>query len=430
MGGCAARLDGPAGLHRAGRRCAPGRCPVSTVRPTANEELLERSVAHAVQLERYKAGVARRVVGLLNDTEERLTEQLAARLQAIEDAGGYDAGRETTERIAGLLSEVRTLRAGAYAAISSTLQEEAASFAAYEARWQAALLEETLIVDVSIAAPTAEVLEAAVFSRPFNGAVLESWVKGIAEADLVRIDRAVQAGVVEGRTTSQIVRDIMGTRSASYSDGVLEVTRRGADAMVRTSLNHVATQAREEVYRANADLVTAVRLVATLDGRTTLLCMSLDGKEFPVREGKRPPFHPRCRTTTIPVIDGVRLVGDRPTVRDTRDRRNREIDFRAEAKAGEAWKDMTEKERGAAVKRIRERWAKENIGSAPKGLSYEDWLRRQPTSFQDEVLGPARGRLFRDGGLRLGSFTDASGKTLTLDELRATEAAAFKKAQL
>ncbi|NRD64914.1 minor capsid protein [Corallococcus exiguus] len=399
---------------------------MSTVRPTANEELLERSVAHAVQLERYKAGVARRVVALLNDTEGRLTEQLAARLQVIEDAGGYDAGRETTERIAGLLSEVRTLRAGAYAAISSTLQEEAASFAAYEARWQAALLEETLIVDISIAAPTAEVLEAAVFSRPFNGAVFETWVAGMEPADLARIERTIQAGVVEGRTTQQIVRDLVS------GDGALEGSRRGAEAVARTALNHVATQAREEVFRANEDLVREVRWVSTLDGRTTLLCASRDGHTFPVRGGPRPPAHWRCRSTTIPVIDGVRLVGDRPAVRDTRDRRNREIDFRAEAKAkaGEAWKDMTEKERGAAVKRIRERWAKENIGSAPKGLSYEDWLRRQPTSFQDEVLGPARGRLFRDAGLRLGSFTDASGKTLTLETLRATEAAAFKKAQL
>ena len=399
---------------------------MSTTRPTANEELHERSIAHAVQLERYKAGVARRVVALLNDTEERLTEQLAARLQAIEDAGGYDAGRETTERIAALLSEVRALRAGAYAAIASTLTEEAASFAAYEARWQVALLEETLIVDVSIAAPTAEVLEAAVFSRPFNGALFETWVAGMEPADLARIERTLQAGVVEGRTTQQIVRDLVS------GGGALEGSRRGAEAVARTALSHVATQAREEVYRANEDLVREVRWVSTLDGRTTLLCASRDGRTFPVREGPRPPAHWRCRSTVIPVIEGVRLVGDRPTVRDTRDRRNREIDFRAEAKAkaGDAWKDMTEKERGAAVKRIRERWARENIGSAPKTLSYEDWLRRQPTGFQDEVLGPMRGRLFRDGGLRLGSFTDASGKTLTLDELRASEAAAFKKAQL
>ncbi|MCY1042721.1 minor capsid protein [Corallococcus sp. bb12-1] len=399
---------------------------MSTSLPTVSEALLERSVMHAVQLERYKAGVARRVVGLLNDTEERLTEQLAARLQAIEDAGGYDAGRETTERIAGLLSEVRVLRAGAYAAAAGVLAEEAAAFATYEARWQAALLEEVLIVDISIAAPTAEVLEAAIFSRPFNGALFETWVEGMPPADLARIERAIQAGVVEGRTTQQIVRDIVS------GEGALEGSRRGAEAVARTALNHVATQAREEVYRANEDLVREVRWVSTLDGRTTFLCASRDGRTFPVREGPRPPAHWRCRSTTIPVIDGVRLVGDRPTVRDTRDRRNREIDFRAEAKAkaGDAWKDMTEKERGAAVTRIREKWARENIGSVAKGVSYEDWLRRQPTSFQDEVLGPARGRLFRDGGLTVGSFVDASGRTLTLDELRKAEASAFKKAQL
>nr|WP_256433560.1 minor capsid protein [Myxococcus sp. CA040A] len=240
-------------------------------------------------------------------------------------------------------------------------------------------------------------------------------------------------GVVEGKTTQQMVREVVGSRAKSYTDGVLEISRRSAETLVRTAVNHVSTQAREEVLQANADIVKYVRIVATLDGRTTLGCMALDGKTFPVREGRRPPFHPGCRTTTSPVIDGVRLVGDRPTVTDTRTRRQREIDFRADAKAkaGEVrWKGMSEAERRAAIGRQREKWTRENIGGVPKGLSYEDWLRRQSTAFQDEVLGPTRGKLFREGGLALGRFTDASGKTLTLEQLHQVEAAAFKKAKL
>ncbi|WP_163998670.1 minor capsid protein [Pyxidicoccus caerfyrddinensis] len=399
---------------------------------TANEELLERTLAHSVQVERYKAGVVHRVVELLNATEDSLAEQLTARLERILDAGGFDAGPVTTARLEDMLQVVGGLRAEAYAAAAGYLREELSVFAAYEAQWQTAVLRETLIVELSVAAPTAEVLHAAVFERPFAGAVFESWVESMPAADVERISRAVQVGMAEGQTTQQIVRRVVGTRAASYADGVAEVSRRSAETLVRTGLNHVATQAREEVCRANADIIEAVRWVSTLDGRTTPVCMARDGKTFPVREGPRPPAHPGCRSSTVPVIDGVKLVGDRPAVTDVRTRRQREVDFRAEAKAqaGDAWGRMSEKERRAAIARQRETWAQQHIGQAPKGLSYEDWLRRQSSGFQDEVLGPTRGRLFREGGLRLERFTDASGKTLTLEQLRKAESAAFTRAEL
>ncbi|WNZ59915.1 minor capsid protein [Myxococcus sp. MxC21-1] len=405
---------------------------MATTRRTANEEILEQTIAHAVQVERYKAGTVRRVVELLNATEEKLEEQLAVRVERIVAAGGFDAGPETTERLQELLEVVGGVRAEAYAAAAGFLREELSVFAAYEAQWQAAVLQETLIVELGVVAPSAEVLRAAVFERPFGGAVFEHWVDALQPADLERISRAVQVGVVEGQTTQQIVRNIVGTRGASYTDGVVEMSRRSAETLVRTSLNHTSTQAREEVYRANEDIIEEVRWVATLDGRTTMGCMALDGKTFPPREGPRPPRHPGCRSSTVPVINGVKLVGDRPAITDARTRRQREIDFRAEAKAkaGAAWSDMSEKERRGAIARVREKWARENIGQVPKGLSYEDWLRRQSASFQDEVLGPTRGQLFRNGGLSVERFTDASGKTLTLEALREAEAEAFKKAKL
>ncbi|NTX09085.1 minor capsid protein [Myxococcus sp. CA040A] len=401
--------------------------------PTMNEELLERSIAHGVQVERYKAGLVRRVVEVLNESEEDLEAELTKRLSRIEAAGGYDAGPQVTRRMEEMLARVGGVRAEAYGTAMGLMTEELGAFALHEARWQAAVLRETLIVELSVATPTAEVLHAAAFSRPFEGHVLKDWADALAPADVDRLGRVVRQGVVEGKTTQQMVREVMGTRAEGYSNGILETSRRNAESVIRTATNHVSTQAREEVFKANADIVQFVRLVATLDGRTTLGCMALDGKVFPVRDGRRPPFHRGCRTTTSPVIDGVKMVGDRPSVTDTRTRRQRDIDFRAEAKAkaGEArWKAMSEIDRAAAISRQRQKWTRENVGQVPKGLSYEEWLRKQPTPFQDEVLGPTRARLWRDGRLPLGRFTDASGKTLTLEQLHAAEAAAFKRAKL
>lgn len=74
------------------------------------------------------------------------------------------------------------------------------------------------------------------------------------------------------------------------------------DIAVRTSTFAVASQAREEAYRANEDIIRGVIICAVLDGRTTNYCKSMDGTIFKLDEGPRPPFHPRCRTMQLQVF--------------------------------------------------------------------------------------------------------------------------------
>ena len=50
--------------------------------------------------------------------------------------------------------------------------------------------------------------------------------------------------------------------------------------------------------------------------------------------------------------------------------------------------------------------------------TYQQWLTRQPASFQDEILGQAKADLFRKGNLTLDRFVDENGRELTLEQLR------------
>ena len=73
-----------------------------------------------------------------------------------------------------------------------------------------------------------------------------------------------------------------------------------AKAIARTSLteiaNNVEAQTLDEAGLKN------YRYMCTLDERTCPVCGALDGKMFPVKEGRigvnRPPMHPNCRCTT------------------------------------------------------------------------------------------------------------------------------------
>jgi hypothetical protein len=57
-------------------------------------------------------------------------------------------------------------------------------------------------------------------------------------------------------------------------------------------------------------------------------------------------------------------------------------------------------------------------GQVPESTTYAEWLSKQSTARQDEILGPERGRLIREGGLKLSAFYNDKGKLLTLEDLR------------
>ena len=62
------------------------------------------------------------------------------------------------------------------------------------------------------------------------------------------------------------------------------------------------------------DGVQQYEVVATLDLRTSEICQEMDGKRFDVAEAvtgvNYPPFHPWCRTTTIPYYDDMDYSGN------------------------------------------------------------------------------------------------------------------------
>ena len=197
----------------------------------------------------------------------------------------------------------------------------------------------------------------------------------------------------------------------------------------------LARQGQEWVYDLTVDVDHSF-IVGGVVVHNSAICRARDGHirpvsaDQPLPEGitlprlqpplASPPAHPQCRSVLVGYLSSVGLLGERPFVRDKRNRRRREMDFRAQAKekAGADWRGMSEKDRRRLIKKEREAWAAANIGRAPAAEDYQTWLSRQPAAFQDDVLGKTRGKLFRKGGIKLDQFVDFAGDELTLDELR------------
>lgn len=400
-------------------------------------------IRHAIETERLKNGAVDRAIGILNDTEDDLETLIRTRLGKLEPgAAAYD---RQLRRLNSLLKSVRDQRAATWLAFKKSTTKEMTSFAGDEIGFiQKAFTTAATIEDVALVAPVARAVKVAVTTRPFQGAPLNNWFRGLEAADQKGLERAIRTGFIEGETVDQIVRRVRGTRANKFTDGVLQITRRNAEAVVRTGITHSATQARDAVWNENSDIIRGQSWTSTLDGSTTPICQARDGK-VSMKEGipmppgtmrldppdARPPAHVGCRSIMVAIINPEGVVGSRPFVRDKATGRETRFREMAKNKAGSRWKSMTPQQRTSAMRRTRSAWAKENIGTVPAGTTYPKWLRTQPTAFQNEVLGGrTRGRLFRQGKLPIEKFVDRSGRRYNLDELRSREAEAFRAANI
>jgi len=392
--------------------------------PTANEEWFDISVQHQIDLGRVQSANIQDSIQLLNATEKDLRRTLERRLNRIVETG-FDTGRETTARVNRMLDQVIKIRSEAYKDLDKLLTGQVTDLADFEIEFTDATLRRILPIQVDFDLPTAERVSRAVKTKPFQGRVLKDWTRGLERGDIDRLTTTIRQGIVEGLTTQAIVTSVIGTRKLGFKDGILHKSRQGVTAITRTALNHAANEAREEFFKENEDIVKNLVWVAVLDGRTTPICQARSGERFPVGKGPRPPAHIACRSLMVAELDGIGLIGEQATIRDTRTRRVRETNFRQDAKlkaGNKKWKSLDEKQRRGLIAKERKIWSDTKIGQVPADTNYSQWLKRQPAKFQNEVLGKTRAQAFRSGDLTLDKFVDLrTGRRFTLEDLRIKE---------
>lgn len=354
----------------------------------SQQQLLDQTIRHAVQLEGLKQSEVNKIAKFLREIDQVLRAKLS-----IDD----DLSAFSRTRLEQILADVSQATGAVFTSFYDDLLLSLGAIATAEAAFEVASIGRVAATAaVQPIAPVIAQVQRAVLVNPLSaqgvqGKLLEPFIKDFSKVEKDRLVGAIRQGAFTGQTNAQIIRNIRGTKAANYSDGLLDVTSRNADAIVRTSIQHVSNQARNETWKANSDIVTGVRIVATLDSRTSPTCRSLDGRVFKLSEGVRPPFHIRCRTTTVAVLDPKYAGKDVPQQRASM---NGQVDDQ----------------------------------------SYYQWLKSQPVKFQDSVLGADRSKLLRDGGLSADRFAalqlDRNFKPITLDEMRRLEPLVFEKAGL
>lgn len=335
---------------------------------------VHQATLHSVMLERLKAAEVRDFQKLIPLLEQQI-DALLVRLQ------GTSLSQLTRGQVNAELRLLRDAQQQALAGALDKLDKRLRLLAEYEAGFEAATLRELAEragVTLSVAVPTGAAAYALANATPLSatGDLLGPWLRDMTTDEVDLINKAVLRAYSEGWTNDQLVTILKGTKALNYTDGLLTRMGKHNATIVRTAIQHVASTAREQVWRDNPDLVEEYRWVSTLDSRTSQQCRSLDGSTFEVGKGPRPPIHPNCRSTTIPVIEGLLEAG------------------------------LT---RASAA------------GQVPATMTYYEWLSQQSAEFQQEVLGPGRFKVFREPGMTADKFArlnlNSAFEPLTLEEL-------------
>lgn len=363
--------------------------------PQSPQELTEIATRHQVYLEGLKTHEVKKTQKFLKDIDNIVSTKLA----------GKDISSYSKSRLDKLLQSVRAdlkIVSGNY---SDMVAGESVDIAKYERDFEIKSLNKIVAYDFVV--PPSSQLRTAIFDNPLtmsgadNGKLLKPFLKDMSSRSMEQIAGVIQSGYYQGETTSQILKTIKGTSAARYTDGTIHQINRAMAVVTRTAVQHASVQAREQVWNDNSDIVKKVRWVSTLDGRTTAICRSLDGQEFPIDKGIRPPAHPNCRSTVVAVLDS-------------------RFDSLNE---GATRKARSTNAQGKSV-----------VTSVPANETYYTWLKRQPKAFQASVIGENRAKLLRNGGISADRFSELQlnkeFKERTLADLHRLEPLAFEKADV
>lgn len=364
---------------------------------TPGEVIAHRFVGLQVDILRLSQSEREKVFRLLGQLQSRLLSKMDVQIP-LPGFGTYNQ-----QRLQALYRLTDRIISEQYEAIQSQQQDTLAQTAVFSGEQAVRSVNRSIGGSVITLGTTVEHLQALINDDLVDGRPARYWWDQQATDLKTRYRDEIRMGVFAGETQSQLKQRIRGTRARHYQDGILSLTSRQADALIRTSLISVANAARHEVYQANDDILSGEQWLATLDDRTCPICAALDQQAWSF-EGDRlsgttrdfpgpPPQHFNCRCTLIPLTKSW----------------------------DEILKGASVKDRPSIQKAVPPAMRASMGGPVRADMTYDEWLRGQDEAVQRDILGRRRFELWRAGELNAQDFVDQYHRPLTLDQLRSRE---------
>ena len=151
--------------------------------------------------------------------------------------------------------------------------------------------------------------------RRLNLVVNKPWaVDGVNFSNRIWKNKEKLVNELHNTLTRNIISGADPAKAIRELKDKLNVSRSAAGRLIMTESAYFSSVAQKDMF--NELDVEKYQIVATLDNRTSEICSGIDGKVFDMKDYNAgvtaPPFHPNCRTTTIPYFDDWEEVGVKP----------------------------------------------------------------------------------------------------------------------
>ena len=354
---------------------------------TVNETIQDQVIHHsATNIMRIEAGQRQGVLKMMKRLEKDLLKQLVE-LDPTEPKNTA----HKMKRLQALLTQTKETIKTHNEAIKGTMEKELYDLAEMESAFTEGAFNAAVGAEVATVAISSNRLKALAGKSLVEGKFPKEWWDKQSAGLREKFSEEMRMGMNRGES--------LGELSKRLRDNVMPVSRRNADALVRTSAQTVIQEARRESYKEMTDLIKGYKYSATLDTRTSPYCRAADGailnKDYSVASGpsfvKPPPNHWNCRSSLVPIT--------------------------------KSWSELESLYKGTKkmdkIDKIPTKMRASMDGKVPVGTNYTDWLRGRPEAVQNDILGLPRAELFREGKIHdMGQLLDQSGSPLTIKELK------------
>lgn len=141
-----------------------------------------------------------------------------------------------------------------------------------------------------------------VLDRPWSGANFSERLWSNTDKLAQTVKQEIVNGMIQGINLQTMTKRV--------SERFETAKKNDVERLLRTEVNYVLNQATLDGYKEAG--IEKYEFSATLDSRTSQICSELHGEVFEIKKIavglNYPPMHPRCRSTTIPIIDYESLI--------------------------------------------------------------------------------------------------------------------------
>lgn len=137
----------------------------------------------------------------------------------------------------------------------------------------------------------------AVLDRPWSGSNFSERIWSNTDKLAQTVKQEIVNGMIQGINLQTMTKRV--------SERFETAKKNDVERLLRTEVNYTLNQATLDGYKEAG--IEKYEFSATLDSRTSQICSELNGEIFEIKKIavglNYPPMHPRCRSTTIPIVD-------------------------------------------------------------------------------------------------------------------------------